>query len=41
MIVDLTTNSKNTLPSYDWIGFTVFRDDGKFTTILEGETHST
>ncbi len=35
MIVDLTTNSKNILQSYDWIGFTVFRDDGKFTTILE------
>ena len=41
MIVDLTTNSKNALQSYDWIGFTVFRDDGEFTTILEGETHST
>lgn len=41
MIVNLTTNSKNSLQSYDWIGFTVFRDDGEFTTILEGETHST
>lgn len=41
MIVDLTTNSKNILQSYDWIGFAVFRDDGEFTTILEGETHST
>ena len=41
MIVNLTTNSKNPLQSYDWIGFTVFRDDGEFTTILEGETHST
>ena len=40
MIIDLTSNSKEILQCYDWIGFCVFREEGDHLMILEGESHS-